>query len=41
MIDTDRALLDAVIGLACIERVSYKPRRNSGPETDFAMGAAQ
>src|SRR5690348_14111159 len=29
MIDADSVLLDAVIGLACIDRVSYKLRRTN------------
>jgi hypothetical protein len=42
MIDADRVSLDAVIGLARIERVFYKPRHTNGSDSsDLTMGAAQ
>jgi hypothetical protein len=41
MIDADRASRDAVIGLACIDRVFYKPRRKVGFKMSSIKGAVQ
>jgi hypothetical protein len=41
MIDAQSVSRDAVIGLACIERVFYKPRRIAVFECPQIKGAAQ